>query len=607
MLGGVGCGYSWKQALQDAKQKDVTKRQKSFRYFRKYLTEELGKRNSVNRRKDALDAIYQTGLPRAAGIMRMVLMHEKDSSLRLMALRGLAELRAKGALEEVKDALLEDRDPRVRMTAAAALGGLGDMRALGALYKALKDPKSSTRAAAARALAVLKSNTSVKHLMVLLDDHSQQVRDAARLAMLEIGKGAVPYLIRDVKGSDAGRRRRALSMLSQMGRPAFDALIMVFPEKKTRTKVAEALSNITQDQDSWEYLGKLIDAGGKSEDGESKELGALMQVGTLWAIKAIFMLWDSIPLTARSQLRATIGKIAARFDEKGRELLYNVAKTNSNLAIRSTAIFALGYTGNDALLRLEVFLKSKQPAIKYSAIRALGDIGREAFSTLRPFMTSSDEKVRLLALHVAGKVQDSTCVDVLIEQLEDKSSKVRMAALSSLGRLKDLRAVKPVRKMLKDPDAKVMLKAVQALISLGDQENVPMYITAIKRGPYPPDASYVRTLGKIGAREIIPVMEKLMLRYFKDWKDYLRKVRRKHRKLARKIGRKKAMEKAKEALSEHPARQPEAICCFVEAMRSMVQVGASVRKIFKKARYKHSYPFNPLRRTPLNCPWPRFF
>jgi HEAT repeat protein len=82
--------------------------------------------------------------------------------------------------------LLQDTDVSVRMHAAEALGGLGDVRAMRLLIDALDDDPMVTRQAA-RGLGHLKDEAAVAALIQLLAHDTSWLRYSVSEALLEIG------------------------------------------------------------------------------------------------------------------------------------------------------------------------------------------------------------------------------------------------------------------------------------------------------------------------------------------------------------------------------------------------------------------------------------
>lgn len=85
-------------------------------------------------------------------------------------------------------ALLGNDDWQVRKSAAAALGDLGDTKAVELLIDALGDKCSDVLTAAADALAKLSDARAVNPLIMILCDESPDVRSAAATALNKLGE-----------------------------------------------------------------------------------------------------------------------------------------------------------------------------------------------------------------------------------------------------------------------------------------------------------------------------------------------------------------------------------------------------------------------------------
>jgi HEAT repeat protein len=109
---------------------------------------------------------------------------------------------------------LKDRKSKVRMVAAEALANLGDKRAIPHLLKALNDNKRRVLLKMGWALGCLGT---LSELVCALNDRRWQVREAAVVGLVEVGKKAVPYLRRALQDQMEEVRARAASALEQLG------------------------------------------------------------------------------------------------------------------------------------------------------------------------------------------------------------------------------------------------------------------------------------------------------------------------------------------------------------------------------------------------------
>ncbi|HLY10325.1 MAG TPA: HEAT repeat domain-containing protein [Planctomycetota bacterium] len=147
------------------------------------------------RRRSATMLSEQT-YPRAGGLLLDSLGAEGDPQTRTIFIECLGRLRFRGAVDALNKFVDERQQPEeVRCAACAALGRIGDVRAvpvLAKLYykgekgltKVFRSVPSSVRAAAARALAAFPTHKEAREaLRAAKDDHDPTVRAVANQAL----------------------------------------------------------------------------------------------------------------------------------------------------------------------------------------------------------------------------------------------------------------------------------------------------------------------------------------------------------------------------------------------------------------------------------------
>ena len=130
---------------------------------------------------------------------------------------GLGELQDSRAITPLSDALSGDASPVVRMTAAWALGEIGEKTAIDALARALGDRAPEVRRTAAWALGELNDKRAVRPLSAALNDAVLEVRLEAVWALGEIeDASAVPLLATATKDRDPRVRQQAAWALGEI-------------------------------------------------------------------------------------------------------------------------------------------------------------------------------------------------------------------------------------------------------------------------------------------------------------------------------------------------------------------------------------------------------
>jgi HEAT repeat protein len=194
-------------------------------------------------------------------------------------------------------------------------------------------------------------------------------------------------------------------------------------------------------------------------------------------------------------------------------------------------------------------LEDKDTQVRTVAARALGTIGdpravAPLVQTLRG-PTDAESAPAVSAAYALGDIGDEQAVDPLIETLQDKEShwSVRRAAAWVLGRIGGARALEPLIAALENG---VRDAAAQALGQIGDPRAVEPLIAALRDGKYMSTTviwalgdlederaveplvellkdesetivwAAMRSLAKIGAPAVGPLIEQLNSHWFKD-------------------------------------------------------------------------------------------
>ena len=138
---------------------------------------------SANRRSKAVERLIQIGAPAVNSLVKM-LNHSYDDtrSAACRALGGIGNVRAIGPLVNT----LGDKNPFVRREAARALASIGTT-AIEPLITGLKDKSSIVRVNAALVLGDIGNVNSIEPLIGLLDDRDVDVKKAAAAALDKMG------------------------------------------------------------------------------------------------------------------------------------------------------------------------------------------------------------------------------------------------------------------------------------------------------------------------------------------------------------------------------------------------------------------------------------
>lgn len=161
--------------------------------------------------------------PRAATARLVALLQDEDPRMRLTAAQALGKIAAPDAADALVQRL-EDADPAVRAMSAWALGNLGEDaldRAGLELTKRLDDPAPAVKLAAAQALGAMGGTQTIVELLTerltRSDVHTRRAAVQA-LTWLEAGS-AYHALIKALGDPDAQVRQGAVAALGEMVDP----------------------------------------------------------------------------------------------------------------------------------------------------------------------------------------------------------------------------------------------------------------------------------------------------------------------------------------------------------------------------------------------------
>jgi HEAT repeat protein len=416
-------------------------------------------------------------------------------------------------------------ESKVRARALGALAAVGPEArpALPLLLGALKDDDRAIRAQAARVLAALgpESRAALPALIEQFRESSSALLDAAYEALEAIGPEAVPPLIAALRHRELEVRMRAARALGKLGVTAQEAIcplmdIMRDEEWGLRFNAAVALGDM-----------------GPHGAGAVPELSRALQ--------------DKHPLV-RERAACALGQMKGEARAALPALVQ--ALRDDRQAVAVLAACALGEIGDPkAVPTLVEYLQERSCPFRWACALALGSMGsgaREAIPALLEAAQEEDAYLRRFAAGALGRVGRTAgaVVPALVQRLADKDLDVRVAALESLAQLgasvrpalPDLqeavfaedarevsaallalgtveaepRAVLPwLTEALRREETRVRLGAVQALERLGPPARpaVPELLLLVGSDREVRTAA-IRTLGRIGAAEAVPVLER---------------------------------------------------------------------------------------------------
>lgn len=147
------------------------------------------------------------------------LLNDKSeySGYRSIAARALVMIGDKCVVEPLIAVFKEERDTDVREAAIAALGEIGDLRAVEPLTAGLSEPSQSIRVAAARALGKMGDVRIVEPLIAALKGGQQAESLRAMEILGEMGDLAVDHLLPLVQDGGPNLRQAAIDIFVRIG------------------------------------------------------------------------------------------------------------------------------------------------------------------------------------------------------------------------------------------------------------------------------------------------------------------------------------------------------------------------------------------------------
>jgi HEAT repeat protein len=417
-----------------------------------------------------------------------------SESVRLQAIDALAQKKAVAAVPALTD-LLSDPAAVVRAHAAQALGEIGAPAApaVEPLARAIADQDPLVRRQAAGAIRKIRPGPKVMLpiLSKLLEDSDPQVRIRVLHALAEMGKDALPGLLKALD-SEQGAYWACL-VISQIGpeaKEAVPALAKLISDKRPDVRREAILALAEIGEGSAPAAPQLAAA----IDDELTRLPAIYALGRI----------GKLPPEAEAKVRGyskskdrLLGTVSmwtlARVHSGDKQLLQEAATTlveglkSEDAQVRKAAARALGtlQPGPEVLLPImEKALAGADEKIVVDALDALASLGSQAVPRLIAAM--KHQRVRPRVVYILGQIgpDAAPATPALAECLADKNDAVRREAAMALAKIgpgaKD--AAEALAKALDDPEPAVAYGAAFALGKIGPSAAAakPRLLKAIK-------------------------------------------------------------------------------------------------------------------------------
>jgi HEAT repeat protein len=413
--------------------------------------------------------------------------------------------------------LLTDKDKKVRIAAAEAVGRLRCEAAISKLEQCVKDQDVEIRMAVIKGLKLIRSPQSASGLVEALYDNVAEVAGHAAAALRQLnweptsareaaawrvglgefdaavayGPDAVEPLVRLTKYAPFHLVVRAVEALPRTGdpqvvKPLLDCLR--HQDDIVRSATATALGHLGDARAVEPLIGLLQD---KNQQVALAACGALSKLGDRRAVEQVVALLTTNSADLRTTAAETLGKLG---DTQAVEPLINVLK-DTGKTVREAAVVALGaLKDNRAIEALVRTLTDVEGVIRAGAMRSLrlidpywerSEQALKMVPELQQCLRSREYWVRQSAAEALAKLGQAqpqsaalatesdaspqkrhvTC-EILKQMLGDVDRDFRHAAAEALGRMNLTDISDSLVARLQDRDRGVQLAAARSLETL---------------------------------------------------------------------------------------------------------------------------------------------
>ncbi len=300
----------------------------------------------------------------------------------------------------------------------------------------------------------------IASLIEKLKTNDERELDAAINKLGQIGKPAIPALMKALQDQNLLVRRSAAEVLTKIGYPAIPDLAKALnnPDAGVRSSAASALGSI----------------------------GAEAKM----AVPQLITLLKDFKAYVRGSAASALGEIGAESKTAAPQLIPLLKDSDAEVRFRAAyALKKIGAEAKTVVPHLVPLLKDSDAKMRSSAAFVLGSIGAEAKTTvpqLIPLLQDSDAEVRISVASALGNigVEAKAAVPQLIPLLQDSHEGVRGSATQALGNIgaEAKAAVPQLIPLLTDSNPFVPSRAAYALGSIGAEAKtaVPQLILLLK-------------------------------------------------------------------------------------------------------------------------------
>lgn len=463
----------------------------------------LDDEHPVNTRVWAAQILGKIGAASAAGPL-MARLGDRSEQVRMSAAEALGAIGDRRATNQLVQVALRDPVPPVRAEAARALGSLGDPTVVDTLVGLLGDPDYWTRLRAIEAIELLEPNDPIA-LDSALRDPSPEVRKRAAVALQRIG--VLDVRVADLAKRDRTAAERAMRTLVEMGRAGLIESILAHlehPALRVRSRITEILGRVGDPyalpalqpllaDPEWPVRVRAVEAIGRIRPPDGLSL-------------AIPLLSDPEE-NVRSAAVAAVQSLGIGDDQDGLAAVLRLFDTD-NAEVRATVVETIAFLeGDDVDELIQRALLDPNHEVRMRALRAVesrpdaaqvpllvGQLGDPTFEG------------RALAVRLLGRIGTEEAIDAVVKNLDTPDRALREA-------LTDVLAPRGVEFLLGVADRsdgeEVELALVWALGKTGAPEAAPHVLERAQHPSAGVRAAVCGAIGKLRVNESVPILEGL--------------------------------------------------------------------------------------------------
>lgn len=433
-------------------------------------------------RSSACISLLGLNLPDVYELLIDILTNSTNDDVRISLIKAFSFTGDDKALEALIE-LLESENKTIQIASANALGNMRTKTSIEKMISVLLNDKNpiDSRILIAGALAKTRSREAVEPLINLLESDNNDLRIAARNALVEITKqsGGNTNVFWQEWWDKNKVKTREQWLEDIVDKLEEDIKKLRSLNSELRTEIARKTIKILETKKEKGNIEPFLDAI-KSEYPEVRIFAAKELANHKDPV--IVKIFVDLILDDNADIRALAAKVLGEIGDMSGFSPLILALQDKDAKVRESAARALGKLGSSkAVTGLLSVLKDKENSVICAAVEALGEIrANESVEPLISLLSNEYPTVKESAIVALGKIKDNRATEPLINSLKDNEERIRWYAADSLGKIGDQKATLPLITLLSDKSARVRESAVTALGQIGDKKAVESLIKLLK-------------------------------------------------------------------------------------------------------------------------------